>query len=242
MGGAELEAPAPGSHREKSLDGCLHHPAVTEDDDELAPVGGGCPRQHGRDPGDEAGPALGPGGEHRVRVDIPVGPAEALAELRPGEPVSLTGVQFAQVAVGHGRHPTEAGSNDGRRLESPGQNRGVDGGRPGQLTGADQAVAQGFGLGHTRRGQTPAAGGTTHHPGHVAPGLTVAHQDDPGGPVPGGGDGPDPRRRRPPGGIGPGGGHANSDTNCSSCRRLRHSKTSSQCTAYSPTTESPVSQ
>ena len=37
-------------------------------------------------------------------------------------------------------------------------------------------------------------------------------------------------------------GHASSPTNCSSWRRVRHSTTSSQWTAYSPTIESPESQ
>ena len=38
------------------------------------------------------------------------------------------------------------------------------------------------------------------------------------------------------------GGHASSPTNCSSWRSVRHSTTSSQWTAYSPTMESPESQ
>ncbi len=94
-------------------------------------------------PEHEPGPALAPRGDGLVGVLVPVDRGEPSAELRPGQPIGLPGVELAQAALGHqaGRRAQPPGAVDrteGRRqqlgrLDGPGQHAGVEGSGPGQL-------------------------------------------------------------------------------------------------------------
>ena len=160
-------------------------------------------------------------------------------------------MELAQAAVLH--DPAGAVAHDRAqqfgRLDGAGQHGRVQPTRTGQLIAGAQPGGQGSDLAPAQIGQARAPAGAAHDALDVAARLAVAYQHDPGGPGHRGEHPPHPaghaERAAERGGVFAvlvRVAHARLPTKCSSWRSVRHSTTSSQCAAYSPTMESPDPQ
>ena len=185
---------------------------------------GGAETEEGRDASlVEADPGLATGGEGLRGVDVPVGPAEGRDHLVPLHGVGHSRVQLAQIAVLSQLVRRQSRRHDGRGLLGAGQHRGVHGDRIIELVSDLEASGQGPGLLSSQVREARAATRASHDPRHVAPGLAVAHEHQAGatGLLAAGAKA-----------LGWFDGHQVSPpTKSSSWRKVRHSRTSSQCGA-----------
>ena len=188
----------------------------------------------------ELAPALTARGDRQGGIAVPVGDAEGGDHVLPCHPVGLAGVQLAQVApLAHGSERRGSGPDDRPeplcRLDGPGQDGRIEGGGVAQLPRLVEAVGQRRHLPVPEIGQPRASLWPTDDPAHVALRLAVTDQYDARRPL---------HRRNDPEDslVGALLAHARLPTKRSSWRSVRHSTTSSQWAAYSPTMESPDPQ
>ena len=248
--------PAPpvdlGRHAEEGDHGRLDHPGVDGGHHQLTRVLSHHLPHGARGPRHELGPALAARRDGHGGVVVPVGYPEGLDHLAP-----LHAVGLARGATRRG-HSVPA---PGRGPSGPARPRAAAAPPSRSPGAAPRSTAPSPGAARrSRRGGRPAPppdGG----PGRSAPcspwpaddavqvalRLAVAHQHDPGGALLGR---EDPQHARLGAFVAPGSAlglaavlaHARLPTKCSSWRSVRHSTTSSQWAAYSPTMESPEPQ
>ena len=142
-------------------------------------------------PEHEPGPALPARGDRLVRVLVPVRTRKPGAELRPGEPIGLPGVELTESALsgqcrGWAEGPVRPDGSEGRGqqfrcLDGSRQHAGIQGVGAGELAGHGQPITERPHLAHALGGEPGAPLDPPADSRHIALGFAVADQHQAGG-------------------------------------------------------------